>query len=123
VVKIAQYIVGTIDVTSGSQTVIGNDTAWSGLSTPAFLKLDFDGSAIYEIVTFVSDTELTLSANYAGEDAEEESYQIVSDFSPNYDFYLPYQGDRDAGDWLRKVIIDIDATLKSLDDRITALEP
>ena len=73
------YTTGTISVTNGSATVTGFGTSWaSELKVGDFIKL---GTATpntsdtwYEVSDVVSDTELTLTANYAGDTAIGEAY-------------------------------------------------
>lgn len=91
---------GTVDVTNGSSTVIGNDTTWLSDVEPGGLFGIVRDQALqeillYEVVDVVSDTELTLSVPYAGESAESVQYTIDQDFTKD-GFVLMQNGDRNT---------------------------
>jgi hypothetical protein len=52
-----------------------------------------------------------------------KNYAIHRDFSTNYAFPVPNQGDIGLPVMLQQTIIDFDNELKQLDDRVVALEP
>jgi hypothetical protein len=104
----AQYTTGTVDVENGVATVEGEGVDWSALSTPAMFKLDVDGAPVYEIASFTDSDTLVLSAVYAGTTEVDQTYQIVTDFSPNMGWPQPQQGDADAADWLRRWQTELD---------------
>jgi hypothetical protein len=106
-----QYKTGTVSVTNGSPTVTGSGTSWNSLSTPLYFKIDADGAPVYEVASIDSDTQLTLAGNYQGTTQPGLQYQLVQDFSAYYGFPLPSQGDADAGDWIRRAIVEIDAQI------------
>lgn len=106
-----QYKTGTVSVTNGSPTITGTDTLWNSLSTPLYFKIDADGSPVYEVATIDSDTQITLTGDYAGSTQSGLQYQLVQDFSSNLGIPLPSQGDADAGDWIRRAIVEIDQWL------------
>ena len=106
-----QYKTGTVSVTNGSPTVTGLGTSWNSLSTPLYFKIDADGSPVYEVASIDSDTQITLAGNYQGSTQSGLQYQLVQDFSTNLGIPLPSQGDADAGDWLRRAIVEIDQWL------------
>ncbi len=57
------YSTGTIDVTLGSDTITGSGTTWTeAMAGQSILAGDY----WYEIVTRVSDTEITIDRSYAG---------------------------------------------------------
>jgi len=111
---VGQYKTGSVAVTNGSPIVTGTNTVWSGLSTPLYFKIDTDGAPVYEVSSIDSDTQITLSANYTGATQSGLLYQLVQDFSTNYSFPLPSQGDADAADWLRRTIVEMDAQIFSV---------
>jgi hypothetical protein len=108
-----QYVTGTVGVTNASPTVNGTGTSWLSLSTPLLFKVDEDGEAIYEVASITDDTTLVLSSNYGGTTRAGLGYQLVQDFSSNLGIPLPSQGDADAGDWLRRSIVEIDGFLNA----------
>lgn len=109
----SQYKTGTCNVGQQSDLAVvdGNGTAWNGLSLPLYFKIDEDGTPVYEVASIDSDTQLTLTANYAGTPATGLDYQLVQDFSSNLSIPLPSQGDADAGDWIRRSIVEMDQWL------------
>ena len=107
----SQYKTGSVAVTNGSPNVTGTGTLWLTLSTPLYFKVDTDGAPVYEVASITDDTHLVLASNYAGATASDLAYQLVQDFSANLGINLPSQGDADAGDWLRRSIVEIDQWL------------
>ncbi|MFB0505374.1 MAG: hypothetical protein ACETWT_01435 [Thermodesulfobacteriota bacterium] len=106
-----QYKTGTVSVTNSSPNVTGFGTLWNSLSTPLYFKIDADGSSVYEVASITDDTHPVLASNYQGSTQSELQYQLVQDFSSNLGIPLPSQGDADAGDWLRRSIVEIDQWL------------
>lgn len=106
-----QYKTGTVSVTNGSQTIVGNGTLWNSLSTPLCFKIAQNGAPVYEVASITDDTHAQLTGNYQGTTQSGLQYQMVQDFSVNYGFPLPSQGDADSGDWLRRTIVEIDAQI------------
>ena len=119
-----QYRVGHSSVTPGAATVTGYSTSWnSNVLAADIYKPDIDSQPTAVIGSVDSDTQLTLSSNWAGTTIAYKKYMIQRAFTTNYNLARPYQGDADLADLLREQVVDkIDAALKVLDDRITALE-
>lgn len=107
----SQYKTGSVAVTNGSPNVTGTGTLWNTLSTPLYFKGKIDGAPVYEVASITDDTHLVLASNYAGATQSDLAYTIVQDFSINYGFPLPSQGDWHAGDWVRRTIVEIDARI------------
>lgn len=120
-----QYKDGTASVVNGSQTISGLSTAWNTDSNvnPGDLFTVLGDNVWYEIASVTNDTTLVLSANYAGTTGNDLTYAIHRDFSVNYDLPLVQASDRSATAVVKRAMNEIDEILKSLDDRITALEP
>ena len=91
----SQYQIGTVSVTNGSPTVTGVDTEFSTYASIGDLFKISDVSAHYTIGVVNSDTELTLTANWAGSNLSDKTYQIVRDFTPNYNIPEIWIGDKD----------------------------
>lgn len=107
----SQYTTGTVSVTNGSPTVIGDGTAWLSLSLPLYFKVNQDDAPVYEPASIDSNTQITLASNYQGATAAALNYQLVQDFSVNLGIPLPSQGDADAADWIRRSFVETDQWL------------
>lgn len=100
----AQYFTGTVDVTNGSPTVVGNDTFW--------LNNIFAGNDItiastgitYQIANVISNTELVLTSPYQGTTSSEENYTIQRDYTSPDNFPLIAQGDIETATILSRAI-------------------
>ncbi len=91
----SMYTTGTVSVTNSSATVTGSGTSWlTNVSVGDIFKVASEWN-LYTIAVVVSDTEITLSTEYAGETASGLSYQIVRDFTPTLELMELYPGDRD----------------------------
>lgn len=104
----AQYKTGTVTVVNGSSVVTGLGTSWLGhVADGDWFKID-DLSPIYHIGHITSNTQLELTANYAGTSGSGLSYCIVTDFTANHNLPLMAKGDIDWPDiWNRAMnIID-----------------
>jgi len=144
----AQYQVGTVVATNGSQTVTAVDPdavdpnqgpdwtptyaaqLWLAEVTSGDLFYIADDPVAYIVESVGSNTQLTLESAYQGttvvpdgEPLTGADYAIHRDFSTNYSFPLASQGDIGLAVILQQVIIDFDTELKLLDDRVVALEP
>lgn len=119
----AQYKTGTVSVTNGSVVVTGINTIWVTNGQIGNLFTVGDDRVWYEVASIDSDTQLTLSAPYAGTTAAGQSYALTRDFTPNYSFPYPEYGDINTAALFKRAMSGVDAILKQLDDRITALEP
>ena len=119
----AQYSAGTITATNGSQTITGDGTAWQTAGLTAGDGIIIDTGIVYTIATVDSETQITLAANYAGSTGSGKSYTIHTDFTTNYNLPLPQRGDVETATIVKRALELIDTQLKSLDDRVTTLEP
>lgn len=76
----AGYVTGTVSVTNGSATVTGAGTAWVGkVAAGDFIRVGTMNAAnrkYYEILSVNSNTQLTLTANYAEATAGAQSYNF-----------------------------------------------
>lgn len=136
----AQYQVGTIQVTNGSTTVTGIDPDPGNpqVSAPQQWALEVQAgdwmivgtdAVWYEIQTVVSDAEITLASPYLGNTTVPggtpnvgDIYAIHRDFTTNYDLMILSAGDRHTAEAVREAINKLDTVMKSLDDRIGQLE-
>lgn len=89
-----RYGTGTISVTNGSATVTGSGTAWetAGIKAGDFIALGADetdpAATWYEVESVDSETQITLTENYAGSTSSGEAYTIRKTFTA--DIFTPY---------------------------------
>ena len=108
-IKISQYSTGSVDVFTAMATVGGHSTLWSeNISVGDAFKID-DESTVYQVASVDSNTQITLSANFAGTTATYQSYQITTDFTPIHEYAEIHMGDLDWPDWYTDALRDIDA--------------
>jgi len=137
----AQYQVGTVQVTNGSAIVtcvdpdpadadIDPPSQWSTEVQAGDLFMVLGDSVLYTIDTVSSDTQLILTAQYQGASVTPSgdpqvgaTYAVHRDFSTNYSVPLLTRGDIETAALIRTALDTLDTEYKSLDDRITALEP
>jgi len=104
---LAQYKTGTVSVTNGSNAVTGQATVWSTNAAVGYTFKIKDEDAIYNIASIVSDTQITLTVNYAGTTKSNQEYQITRDFTPNLSLPEIWAGDIDwpfhLTDTIRKI--------------------
>jgi len=108
-----QYIIGTVDVTNGSQDVVGIGTEWNTYAHVGDLFKVSGINTIYEIGVVTDDTHISLSANWTGSTLVDQDYQITVDFTPNFNLTEIWAGDRDWPYHLTKTIRDIDTKFVS----------
>ena len=90
-----QYITGTVAVTNGSNVVTGTNTKFlANVSVGNSFKI-YRENVVYQIASVDSDTQLTLSSNYAGATASDLNYQITTDFTSNLQLSEVNPGDLD----------------------------
>jgi len=112
-----KYQTGTVNVTNGSQTVIGNSTSWlANVSVGDIFKIQ-EGYSIYQIGAVVSNTEITLTSKYIEGSGSFANYQILADFTPNFSLTEIHVGDKDWPYHLTKTLRRIDEILYWLYDR------
>ena len=89
----SQYLAGTASVTNGSATVTGSGTLWSAnVSAADSFTIAGDG-VMYDVASVDSDTQVTLSAPYAGTTASGVVYAIGTGFTVPDSFPEMSQGD------------------------------
>ena len=114
----AQYKIGTVNVTNGSAVVTGNGTLWLSNISVLDIFVVRDIVANYTILTVDSNTQITLSTNYTGATATYQSYQIIRDFTDNYSFPEINFGDKNWPYGLTIALVSVDLQIKRLSDRI-----
>jgi len=90
-----QYQTGTVSVTNGSQTVTGLGTVWLGAISIGDVFKIAGVNITVTVGAIVSDTEITLSANWSGTTMYDQTYTITRDFEPSMGYREVWQGDKD----------------------------
>jgi len=106
----SQYNSGTVDVTNGSAVVIGNGTSWTGQLAAGDIFTVVGSGVWYVIGNVDSDTQITLTANYAGSTASAQSYTVVRDFTPLTGLPYPTKGDIETHEVLKRALLMLDST-------------
>ena len=112
-----QYNTGTVN-TSASSDVHGIGTAWldgAAVSAGDLFHINTE-DAIYTVLSITSNSDLTLTAVYAGTPASDIVYQITRDFTPNYNFPEVHSGDLSWPLILTQALRDIDNEINIASD-------
>ena len=117
-----KYDTGTVDVTNGSSVWTGHSTEWLANAAAGELITIIGSGLFYEIGSVDDDDTIHTTAPYAGDDATGLTYTIVKSFTANYGFPYPDIGDVQTSTILKRALNEIDAKIKTIDDRVTALE-
>lgn len=92
----AQITNGLVSVENGSATVLGTNTTWQSDNVePGNLFGIVGDNVLYEVASVTSNTQLQLTAPYAGDTAEDIEYVIAQDFTED-GFVLMQNGDRNT---------------------------
>jgi len=89
----SQYLAGTATVTNGSATVTGTNTLWLANVTAGDSFTVAGDGVMYDVASVDSDTQVTLSAPYAGTTASGVVYAIGTGFTVPDSFPEMSQGD------------------------------
>jgi len=77
-----QYSLGTVAVSSGSNSLVGTGTSWIS-KVEAGDMLQIQGyENVYYVASVLSDTGLTLTTNYVGADDPAARYTVTKNFTP-----------------------------------------
>ncbi len=106
----AQYIDGTVTLTSGSATVVGGSTDfWTASNVQVGdLFKKYNENAFYSVTGVTSATNFTISPVYAGNNASSVDYLITRDFTTNLNMPEMSFGDLDFQDIYTRAIRIID---------------
>ncbi len=114
---------GTVSVVNGSASITGLGTTWAnGDIQPGQLFGIKDSGIFYTIAAVVSNTQLSLTAPYAGATASGQQYYISTDFTPNRGYPEINKNDWDKEALITQALRKIDAEMQDLRDRIAILE-
>lgn len=122
----AAYSANSVNVTVGSQTVIGNNTDFSTYASVGNIFKLANENVTYDIGAVNSATNLSLTAMYVNDleatdtTLNSVSYQIFRDYTPNYSFPESVPSDKNLAYIFTKAVRMIDEQLKELEDRIAS---
>ena len=116
----AQYRTGTVTVTSADATVVGAGTAFADNVSAGDLFTLQDSGVFYEVASITDDTNLELTANYAGGTEAGQSYIVCTGFTPNFDIPEISGGDLNWPDVLTRALRRIDEVLQNHESRLDA---
>ena len=107
----SQYVTGTANVENSNATVIGANTIWSGNVSIGDLFIRVGDSVSYEIANVDSNTEITLSAPYAGNTSNGVDYVITRDFTTIKTIPYINKGDIETAAILKRSFMKIEDAL------------
>ncbi|WP_445778979.1 hypothetical protein, partial [Shewanella sp.] len=107
----AQYKTGLVSATNGSAVITGVGTLWVGEVSVGDIFTIVGSNAWYEVGSVDSNTQVTLTANYAGTSISDSSYTISRDFTANYGLPYPQKGDIETASLIKRAFQDIDSKL------------
>lgn len=107
----SQYREGTVSVTTGSQTVTGTSTAWLTEVAAGDLFVIQGQGIVYQVAAVPSNTQITLSANYAGTSGTGLNYVVARDFTPINNIPIINRGDFETAALLTRALAIIDGLL------------
>lgn len=106
-----QYSEGTVSTTAGSSLITGSGVEeWLSYLSPGDMIRIGTGVTYYEIASIPADDNLYLTTNFPLT-LSNQTYEVISDFSPNRGYPLANQGDLHFADLFSKAMKMIDADL------------
>jgi len=91
----SQYQTGTITTEQGTNKVSGESTEWlANVNIGDVFKVS-GVNATYVVGLVATDTALSLTSDYAGISVSGEAYQVIRDFTDNYNIPEVWVGDKD----------------------------
>jgi len=109
-----QYKTGTASVTNNSPTVTGTNTLWlANVSAADSFTIAGDG-VMYDVASVDSDTQITLSAPYAGTTASGVVYAIGTGFTVPDNFPEMSQGDIETATIFTRAMRKIQGKISSI---------
>lgn len=106
------YSTGTVAVTNGSAVVTGTGTLFATAGAAAGMPFSIAGSGVvYNIASVDSETQVTLTGNYAASTDSGLSYIIGIDSTPTLGFALPNPNDLDATSLVKTALGQVEAAI------------
>ena len=116
----SQYKTGTATVTNGSATVTGTNTLWLANVTAGDSFTVAGDGVMYDVASVDSDTQITLSVNYAGVTAASAVYTIARDFTSPDNFPELTTGDIETPTIITRAIRKIQSRFTGIAINTTA---
>ena len=113
----SQYLAGTATVTNGSPTVTGTNTLWLANVTAGDSFTVAGDGVMYDVASVDSDTQITLSVNYAGVTASGVVYAIGTGFTVPDSFPEMSQGDIETATIFTRAIRKIQTKFNTFIDQ------
>ena len=110
----SQYKTGTATVTNGSPTVTGTNTLWLANVTAGDSFTVAGDGVMYDVASVDSDTQVTLSVNYAGSTASGAVYAIGTGFTVPDNFPEMSQGDIETATIFTRAMRKIQGKISSI---------
>ena len=110
----SQYSTGTATVTNGSATVTGTNTLWASNVTVGDSFTIASTGVMYDVASVDSDTQVTLSAPYAGTTASGAVYAIGTGFTVPDSFPEMSQGDIETATIFTRAMRKIQGKISSI---------
>lgn len=107
----AQYRTGSANLTNGSALVTGNSTLWSAEVSTGDIFTVVGQNVWYEVASVDSNTQITLSAVYAGSTVTSAAYAISRDFTSGLSLPYPQKGDIETASLIKRAFEIIDAQI------------
>jgi hypothetical protein len=118
----SQYKAGDVTVTNGSATVTGSGTLWlANVTASDSFTIAGDG-VLYDVASVDSDTQVTLSVNYAGVTASGAVYAIGTGFTVPDSFPEMSQGDIETATIFTRAMRKIQGKISGIEARLSDLE-
>ena len=120
----AQYKLGTISITNGTNVVTGVSTQFlANVVVGNSFKVS-GVNALYNVIAVDSDTQVRISPNYAGTTVSGAQYQISTSFTPNLNLAEIETGDSEFAFHLtHEVIRKLDAAIPDYTDALASKSP
>jgi hypothetical protein len=118
----SQYSTGLSSVTNGSPTVTGTNTLWLANVTAGDSFTVAGDGVMYDVGSVDSDTQVTLSAPYAGTTASGVVYAIGTGFTVPDSFPEMSQGDIETATIFTRAMRKIQGKISGIEARLSDLE-
>jgi len=106
---LSQYQVGTVQLTNGSQAVVGTGTAFLANAHAGDILTVQGENAWYDIGSVTNDTQITLVQPYVGTSGSGKVYVISSSFTPNAGLPYPEQNDVETASLFKRAMLYVES--------------
>ena len=109
----AQVRRGFVDVTNGSNIVTGTNTNWTLDVDEGDLFIVDEDTVPYHIASVESNTQILISANYAGTTKSDHEYVIHKSYSPVNKYPFPERADVNTATIVKDALLLIDSDIQA----------